>query len=111
MADIYRGSVVSKMLGLLSAIFLASSIWALFTADWLALFIALGVSALTAYGGYRAAGGRHNPELAKAAWERQHHIDVVSLMNAILRRFQLSRDGVRTASSYAFRLPAECSAR
>ena len=35
-------------------------------------------STLAAYGGYRAAGGRHNPELAKATWEKQHRIDFVS---------------------------------
>lgn len=33
---------------------------------------------LVAYGGYRAAGGRHNPELTKAEWETQQKVDLVS---------------------------------
>jgi hypothetical protein len=78
MADIYRGSVLSKGLGLLSVVFLVAGIWAILAAEWLALLCALVASTLAAYGGYRAAGGRHNPELAKATWEKQAHIDIVS---------------------------------
>jgi hypothetical protein len=78
MADIYRGSVVAKTLGLLSVAFLVAGIWATLAAEWLVLLAAIVASTLTAYGGYRAAGGRHNPELAKATWEKQERIDVVS---------------------------------
>jgi len=46
--------------------------------EWYAAFFAFLVSAVGAYGAYRAAGGRHNRQLAKAAWEARHHIDVVS---------------------------------
>ena len=78
MADIYRASVLSKMLGLLSVMLLVWGVWAVLVADWLAVFCAVARSSLAAYGGYRAGGGRHNPELAKATWEKQYQIDVVS---------------------------------
>ena len=35
------------------------------------------VSLVTAYVGYRMAGGRNNPGLATTKWENQHHINVV----------------------------------
>jgi hypothetical protein len=61
-----------------SVVFLLAGIWAILAADWLADLWALAASTLAAYGGYRAAGGRHNPELAKATWEKRTHIDIVS---------------------------------
>jgi hypothetical protein len=78
MADIYRGSTLSKLLGLVSVLLLVWSVSSLLSGDWVGAFYTIVGSTLAAYGGYRVAGGRHNPELAKAAWERQHHIDVVS---------------------------------
>src|SRR5262245_35584682 len=78
MADIYRGSVLSKAFDLLSVVSLIGGIGALLAAEWLAFLYALVAYVLAAYGAYRAAGGRHNPELAKATWEKQAHIDIVS---------------------------------
>src|SRR5882724_3673102 len=78
MADIYRGRAVSKLLGLASFLFLVWSIASVVSGDWLiAVCIFIG-SVLAAYGGYRVAGGRHNPELAKAEWERKQKVDLVS---------------------------------
>jgi hypothetical protein len=78
MADIYRGSAVSRLLGLASFLFFVWSVASVVSGDWLiAVCIFIG-SVLAAYGGYRAAGGRHNPELAKAEWETKQKIDLVS---------------------------------
>lgn len=54
------------MLGLASFLLLIWSVVSLVSQDWLAAFCGFVASTLAAYGGYRAAGGRHNPELAKA---------------------------------------------
>jgi len=78
MVDIYRGGAVSKLLGLLSVLLLLWSISSALVADWFMVLCTLGGSTLAAYGGYRAAGGRHNPELARTVWKKQGHIDVVS---------------------------------
>ena len=78
MANIHRESTVSKLLGLLSVLFLVWSASSALGADWLTALWTVAGSTLAAYGGYRAAGGRHNPELAKATWEKQHRIDFVS---------------------------------
>jgi hypothetical protein len=78
MADIYRGRKLSKLLGLVSFLLLVSSLVSLVSGDWLVALCAFIGSMLAAYGGFRAAGGRHNPELAKAKWETQQQIDVVS---------------------------------
>ena len=78
MADIYRGSAVSKLLGLASFLFLVWSVASVVRGDWLIAVCILIGSVLAAYGGYRAAGGRHNPELAKAEWETKQKVDLVS---------------------------------
>lgn len=78
MVDIYRGSTLSKLLGLASVLLLVWGVASLLGGDWVGAGFAVVVSILAAYGGYRVAGGRHNPELAKAAWETQDHVDVVS---------------------------------
>jgi len=78
MADIYQGSTLSKLLGLVSVLLLVWSIFSLLGGDWVGAFYRIAGSTLAGYGGYRVAGGRHNPGLAKAAWEKQHHIDLVS---------------------------------
>jgi hypothetical protein len=78
MADIYRSSLVSKVLGLVSVLLLLWSALFLLSANWAGAFYAVVGSVLAAYSGYRSAGGRHNPELAKATWETQHRIDIVS---------------------------------
>jgi|GEM_PF-5859835 len=78
MADIYRGSKLSKLLGLASLVLVVWGLAALISGDWLTVLYSFVGSILAAYGGYRAAGGRHNPELAKARWEKQPHIDVVA---------------------------------
>jgi hypothetical protein len=78
MANIHRESTVSKLLGLLSVLFLVWSASSALGADWLTALWTVAGSTLAAYGGYRATGGRHNPELAKATWEKQHRIDFVS---------------------------------
>jgi hypothetical protein len=69
MADVHRGSALSRSLGLPSCLVLLWGGVSLIRLDWGGTLYALVVSLLAAYGGYRAAGGRHNPELAKARWE------------------------------------------
>jgi hypothetical protein len=68
---------MSKLLGLTSAVLL---VWATYSllADWVSVLAGVVGAMLAAYGGYRSAGGRHNPELAKAAWDTHDRIDVVS---------------------------------
>jgi hypothetical protein len=78
MADIYRGSRLSKLLGLVSVILLIWSAFSLVGGNWVGAIYAIIGATLAAYGGYSIAGGRHNPELPKAEWERQHQVDVVS---------------------------------
>lgn len=78
MRDIYRGSKLSKLLGLASFLLLVWTVASLVSRDWLAASYTFVASILAAYGGYRAAGGRGNPELARAKWEVQHQIDLVA---------------------------------
>jgi len=78
MADIYRGSTFSKCLGLASFLLLVWSVASVVSGDWLIAACVFIGSVLVAYGGYRAAGGRHNPELAKAEWETKQKVDLVS---------------------------------
>ena len=78
MADIYRGSKVSKLLGLASFLLLGWSVASVISGYWLVAILVFAGSVLAAYGGYRVAGGRHNPELPKAEWETRQKIDVVS---------------------------------
>lgn len=78
MADIYRGSTVSKLLGLASLLLLVWSVASVVSGDWLVAVSVFIGSVLAAYSGYRAAGGRHNPELAKAEWETKQKIEIVS---------------------------------
>jgi hypothetical protein len=76
--DFNRGSTVSKVLGLTSVPLLAWGVYSILVADWVSVLGGVVGATFAAYGGYRAAGGRHNPELAKAAWEPRNRIDVVS---------------------------------
>ena len=78
MADIYRGSRISKLLGLVSFLLLVSTVASVVSGHWLIAACVFVGSLLVAYGGYRAAGDRHNPELAKAEWEKRQKIDLVS---------------------------------
>jgi len=78
MPDIYRGQRLSKLFGWISGVLLVYSVFPLVNSDWGGAFYAIIGSVLAAYASYRAAGGRHNPELARAAWEKKSHIDVVS---------------------------------
>ena len=78
MADIYRSSRLSQLLGLVSVILLVWSIFSLVAGDWVGALYAMIGSTVAAYGGYRVAGGPHNPKLAKAAWESQPQVDVVA---------------------------------
>jgi hypothetical protein len=78
MADIYRGSTVAKLLGLTSGLLLVWAAYSVLIADWVSVLGGVVGATLAAYGGYRAAGGRHNPGLGKATWETHDRIDVVS---------------------------------
>jgi len=75
-AEIYRGSVVSKTLALLSVALLIAGILAMLAAEWLPFLYAIAASTLAAYGGYRAAG-RRDPERAEATWAKKDRIEIV----------------------------------
>ncbi len=78
MVDIYAGKAVSRFMGFLSFMCLLWTVVSLFTFDLLMAFYGLVASLITAYVGYRLSGGRDNPGLAQAKWQRQTEINVVS---------------------------------